>query len=177
VGWIDHRLEQADPGEGHSNRAAFMRDALLKPLTNIYGVGPKLWSMALADLLLAGDPVRERWVATGAGMIAIDSLVHNFLHRTGVLHRFGAAHRMGPGCYAPGGCASLIEGLAQWIDARTYHPLFPSVFPRFIQHSLWAFCASSRLDICNGNRVGDSARCANWYCPAFDDCGRVSLQE
>ena len=84
VHWIDDRLAEADPGLTNLHRAAIMRHAVLSPLTHIYGIGPKLWSMALADLLLCGDPQRERWVITGAGMIAIDSLVHNFLHRAGV---------------------------------------------------------------------------------------------
>src|SRR3954451_15087867 len=56
---------------------------LLQPLAEIHGVSNKLLSMALADLFLGGDPDRERWVVTGASMIAIDTLVHNFLHRQG----------------------------------------------------------------------------------------------
>ena len=38
--------------------------------------------MAFANLLLGADPSRERWVTTGASMVAIDTLVHNWLHRT-----------------------------------------------------------------------------------------------
>lgn len=176
VRWIDDRLEQADPGEGHPHRATVLRESLLSPLTNIYGVGPKLWSMVLADMLLAGDPKRECWRAAGASFLAIDSLVHNMLHRTGVLSRFDAEHEIGPACYAPGGCANLIEGLAQRIDARAFNPAFPVVFPRFIQHSLWRFCAADGLDICNGNRIDDTAPCRNSYCPAFDCCDRIPLR-
>lgn len=175
VRWIDDRLEQADPGERHPHRAAILREALLLPLMNIYGVGPKLWSMALADLLLAGDPNRERWRIVGSSAVAVDSLVHGFLHRTGVLHRFNAVHPIGTGCYVPGGCASLIEGLAQRIDAHEYHPEYPRTFSRWVQHSLWAFCAGDKFNICNGNRIDDRARCQNRYCPAYDDCDRVSL--
>jgi hypothetical protein len=32
--------------------------------------------MALADLLLGADPNRERWVTTGASMVAVDTLFH-----------------------------------------------------------------------------------------------------
>jgi hypothetical protein len=32
-------------------------------------------------------------------MIAVDTLVHNFLHRTGILHRLDASHAYGPACY------------------------------------------------------------------------------
>jgi hypothetical protein len=33
--------------------------------------------MALADLLLGAAPNRERWMMTGASMVAVDTLVHN----------------------------------------------------------------------------------------------------
>ena len=60
-------------------------------------------------------------------MIAIDTLVHNFLHRTGILHRFGADHAYGAACYRPGGCADIIEAVAERIDARPFNPAFPAV--------------------------------------------------
>jgi hypothetical protein len=41
-------------------------------------------------------------------MIAIDTLVHNFLHRTGILERLGAGHPYGLGCYQPNGCADIM---------------------------------------------------------------------
>jgi hypothetical protein len=176
IGWIDHRLAKADPGKGDATRTAQMRQALLEPMGQIFSVSNKVLSMALADLLLVGDPERERWVTTGACMIAVDSLVHNFLHRTGVLRRFDATHQVGPACYDPGGCASLIEDLAQRIDARAFNSAFPASFPRFLQSALWAFCSADKFDICNGNRVNDKARCDNRFCPAFDDCDRVSLR-
>ena len=34
-------------------------------------------------------------------MIAVDTLVHNFLHRTGILRRFRADHAYGLACYQP----------------------------------------------------------------------------
>ena len=105
--------------------------ALLELLGHIYGIGSKIWSMALADLLLGADPGRERWVWTGASMVVIDTLLHNHLHRTGTLRRFGAEHPYGARCYAPGGCADIIRGLAQRVDAREFNPAFPACFPRF----------------------------------------------
>lgn len=176
VSWIDNRLQQADPGAEDPHRASILRESLLLPLENIYGVGRKLWSMALADLLLAGDSSRERWGIVGASFVAVDSLVHAFLHRTGVLQRFNATHEIGPACYAPGGCASLIEGLAQRIDARRYHSAYPQPFARWVQHSIWRFCAADGLGMCNGNQINDLARCDNRFCPVFDDCDRVSLR-
>ena len=50
------------------------------------------------------------WHEVGASMIAIDTLVHNFLVRTGILARFDADHSYGAACYQAGGCADIIEG-------------------------------------------------------------------
>ena len=131
--------------------------------------------MALADFLLGADPARERWVTTGASMIAVDTLVHNFLHRTGTLRRFDAEHPYGPACYGPNGCAEIIEGLARHIDARAFNPDFPACFPRFIQSAIWSFCAAGGLDTCNGNRIDDRRGCENCHCPAFSRCDRIAL--
>ena len=85
--------------------------------------------MALANLLLAGDPQRILWTEAGGVMIAVDTLVHNFLHRTGILRRLGAEHLYGPTCYAPDGCAEILERIAAAIDARHFDPAFPANFP------------------------------------------------
>jgi hypothetical protein len=106
--------------------------------------------MALADLLLGADPGRERWVWTGASMVVIDTPLHNHLHRTGTLRRFGAEHPYGPRCYAPGGCADIIRGLAERVDAREFNSDFPACFPRFVQFAVWRLCSASELDVCNG---------------------------
>ena len=172
VGWIDGRLEAADPGVGKPGRAASMRAALVGPLVNVAGTGAKLWSMMLAELLLVGDPDRERWVTTGAGMIAVDSLVHAFMHRTGILRRLGAEHSYGEGCYRPGGCAEIIENLAGRTDAREFNSTFPATFPRFVQHAVWTFCAAGGRDICNGNRVDDRDACGQAFCPTGQICDR-----
>jgi hypothetical protein len=172
VGWIDKRLAEADPGSGAPERGPRMREAVLSPLCEIYGIGPKLWAMMLADLLLGADQNRERWVTAGSWMIAVDSLVHNFLRRTGTLARFNAEHAFGPACTAPGGCAEIIEGLACRIDARAYNPDFPATFPRFVQAALWGFCAEAGWDICNGNRIDDRLGCHQRGCPAFEVCDR-----
>ena len=75
----------------------------------------------------------------------------------------------------PAGCAAIIEALARRIDARDFNPAFPVSFPRFVQHAIWRFCAEGMLDICNGNRIDDRARCENRYCPVFDECDRTCL--
>jgi hypothetical protein len=110
-------------------------------------------------------------------MIAIDTLVHNFLHRTGILARFGADHLYGAACYRPGGCADIITVAAQRIDARRFNRAFPTVFPRFVQHAIWRYCAQLGLDVCNGNRLDDRRRCGNVYCQIRQFCDRIALRK
>src|SRR5262249_1086727 len=116
VGWIDRRLAGVDLLPT-SDRPARLRQALLGPLGNVYGVSNKVLAMASAELLLGGDAKRSAWIEAGAVMIAIDTLVHNFLHRTGILRGLQAEHAYGPGCYAANGCAAIIEQIAGKIDA------------------------------------------------------------
>lgn len=174
VGWIDERLAAADV-TGAQDRARMMREAVIAPMRNIVGVSDKVLSMALADLLLAGDPNRERWITTGAGMIAIDTLVHNFFARTGILSRMGADHAYGPACYGPHGCAAVVERISAEIDATAYGSQYPTIFPRFVQHAIWHFCSGNGLDICNGNQIDDRERCGHRQCPVFEACDRVPM--
>jgi hypothetical protein len=174
IGWIDQRLQAANSPAG-PDRLARMRDAIIAPLRQIHGVSDKVLTMALSSILL-GAPNRLRlWREVGASMIAIDTLVHNFLHRTGILHRFGADHAYGSACYRPGGCAEIIAIVAERIDARAFNPTFPAVFPRFVQHAIWRYCAQTGLDVCNGNRVDDRKACANVYCQIHSICDRIAL--
>jgi len=175
VGWIDERLADVDPVPA-ADRPARLRQALLEPLGHIYGVSNKVLAMALAELLLGGDAKRPVWVEAGTVMIAIDTLVHNFLHRTGILRDFRAEHLYGPGCYVPGGCAAIIERIADKIDARRFNPSYPATFPRFVQHAIWRFCAERGLNRCNGNRIDDRAPCEQPDCPVFPSCARVALK-
>jgi hypothetical protein len=55
---------------------------------------------------------RPLWLEVGATFVAVDTLVHNFLHRTGILRRLCADHPYGDRCYRPGGCASILGLLA-----------------------------------------------------------------
>jgi hypothetical protein len=108
--------------------------------------------------------------------LAIDTLVHNFLHRTGMLRRFDTKHTYGLACYRSGGCADIIQAVAEQIDARQFNLRFPKVFPRFVQHAIWRYCSLSGLDVCNGNRIDDSRRCENKDCRVRLMCDRVALR-
>jgi hypothetical protein len=145
VGWLDRRLDTAARQSG-PNRLARMRAALVEPLKEVYGVSDKVLMMALSQLFLGAPLNRRRWREVGRSMIAVDTLVHNFLHRTGILHRFRADHAYGLACYQPGGCADIIETVGQQIDARQFNRLFPRTFPRFVQHAIWHYCSRDGLD-------------------------------
>jgi len=174
VSWIDRQLHEATDPPG-PDRLARMRDALIAPLREIYGVSDKVLAMALSSILLGAPKKLRLWRQVGASMIAIDTLVHNFLHRTGILHRFGADHAYGSACYRRGGCAEIIEIVAERIDASAFNPTFPAVFPRFVQHAIWRYCARSSLDVCNGNRIDDRKSCENVYCQIHNICDRIAL--
>ena len=132
--------------------------------------------VALSNLFL-GAPRRCTWAEVGASMIAVDTLVHNFLHRTGILHRLAAGHAYGPGCYRPGGCAEIIATVAQRIDAREFNPNYPRTFPRFVQLAIWEYCAQQGRAICNGNRIDDRHRCTNIGCSLYSICDRIILNK
>jgi hypothetical protein len=176
IGWINTQLAATDRPPG-AHRLSRMAAALIAPMREIYGVSDKVLSMALSSLLLGAPKKMGRWTEVGGAMIAIDSLVHNFLHRTGILARFKAKHPYGPACYRPGGCADIIAAVVQRIDARQFNPAFPQTFPRFVQHSIWRYCSQSGLDVCNGNRIDDAKRCGNMECRVRLMCDRVVLRK
>jgi hypothetical protein len=175
VGWIDRQLK-TDDGPRSPDRLARMRSSLIEPLREVYGVSDKVLTMALSCILLGAPKSVERWIEVGGSMIAIDTLVHNFLHRTGILRRFQAEHSYEIACYRPGGCADILQIVAEHIDARQFNPSFPKVFPRFVQHAIWRYCSQSGLDVCNGNRIDDSCRCGNMDCRVRPMCDRVALR-
>jgi hypothetical protein len=175
VAWIDAQLEAAD-SPAAPDRLEAMRTALLEPLRCIYGVSDKVLSVALADLLLGASQQRPVWREVGATLVAVDTLVHNFLHRTGILRRLGAEHPYGERWYRAGGCADILALLAANIDARQFNPTFPKTFPRFVQNAIWSYCAENGFAVRNGNQIADDRRCDNGHCQLFRRCDRVALR-
>jgi hypothetical protein len=174
VGWIDKRLDAAASRPGR-DRLVRMRTALIDPLREIYGVSDKVLTMALSQVLLGAPRSSRHWREVGGSMIAVDTLVHNFLHRTGILQRFEAEHLYGPACYRPRGCAEIIETVANRIDASRFGRRFPTTFPRFVQYAIWRYCSQQGLDVCNGNQIDDRKRCENVQCALYPDCDRITL--
>ena len=72
-------------------------------------------------------------------------------------------------------CADVLIDIAATIDARRFNPGFPKVFPRFVQHAIWRYCAQSCFDICNGNQIDDRGRCTNMWCQLYPRCDRLVL--
>jgi len=174
VDWIDRRLAEAQfgPAEGRLGR---MREAIIGPLAGLHGASYKVLNMALSDLLFIGRRRNPLWAEVATGLIAVDTLVHNFLVRTGILARARANHPYGPQCYGPAGCAAVVSSLSEAIDARRFNNGFPRVFPRYIQHAIWAYCSGEGLGVCNGNTINDQDRCQNRECRLYADCDRISL--
>ena len=183
VAWLDAQLAAADIGASAnpSLRAAMLREGLLAPLVVVPGVSRKVWSLALATLLLGTAQtrptrvLRERWTAAGSGLIVVDTLVHNHLTRTGILSRLGREHAYGPRCQTEEGCLGVLAGLAARIDARAFASDLPAYCPRFVQHALWRFCSEAGWGICSGRRIARTVRCEQQQCPSYRDCDRLAL--
>ncbi|WP_456768551.1 hypothetical protein [Bradyrhizobium sp. USDA 3650] len=167
VGWIDERLEET----GDMDFCA-SQEALIEPMRHIFGVSDKVLAMTLSAVLMADQANRPRWFDIGSQVIVVDTLVHNFLRRTGILAAFDAAHVYGPKCYQHGGCSEILRRVAACIDARVFGTGFPANFPRLIQHALWRYCAADELDICNGNNIDDTKYCTLNTCHIYSICSR-----
>jgi hypothetical protein len=176
VNWIDGQLSCVLFAK-RFKRVRAMRESLIGPLRHIYGVADKVLSMALSMILLSAQDARTHWHETGGSMIAIDTLVHKFLHRSGILTRCRAEHPIGPRCYDRNGCAGIIEKIASRIDATEFNKTFPTFFSRFVQYAIWRFCAQEGLDVCNSNRIQDRDRCQNRWCRLFRRCDRRSVEQ
>ncbi len=156
VCWIDDRLDQANESR-RPDLVAQACNGLIEPLRNVYGVADKILAMALSAILIGAADVRPRWLEVGVHLTAVDTLVHNFLHRTGILARFKAAHSYGPGCYRPGGCADIVRLVASQIDARQFNRSFPAVFPRFVQFKASTSATAIGSMTGTGAKIGTAA--------------------
>lgn len=168
-GWIESQL----PRSMHKSEP--IGESLIAPMRSIHGLSDKVLSMALATLLIGRSRKGSRWFNAGCRMIVVDSLVHNFLHRTGILKRLRVDHLYGVQCFRQNRCAGLLLQLSARIDARNYNETYPSFFPRFVQNAIWRYCAQSELNECNGLRINDRHRCNNRTCRLYSACDRERL--
>ena len=82
---------------------------------------------------------------------------------------------MGRRAIGPAAVPTSLPTVADRIDARAFNPAFPAVFPRFVQHAIWRYCAQDGFNVCNGNRIDDRKSCDNVYCQIYNICDRISL--
>jgi hypothetical protein len=171
VRWFDQQIETSrsvpntDAGE-----------AIVRAMRGVFGVSDKVLAMSLSDLFLAAPTKKRRWRDIGCKLIAVDTLVHNFLHRTGILRAYECDHPYGERCYGDHGCAAVLRQVSSCIDATEFNPDYPRHFARFVQHAIWRFCAADGLNTCNGNQIDDSAACQNGYCRLFTQCEKRVLR-
>lgn len=149
---------------------------LLVPAWNsVFGISEKVISMALTTLLLSAPARKRNWRDAGRSLIVVDSLVHNFLHRSGLIDVLGEPHPYGRKCYLENGCFDVLGGLSKLVDARRFNANFPAFFPRFVQLAVWRYCAQSVWNICNANQIDDKRRCNIGDCYLRNECERKRL--
>lgn len=174
IGHFDRLIREGLEASEAASGVIQAREKLVRDFTKVFGVGEKLANMTLSSLL-AADPANPTWVRVGQAMVAVDTLVHNFLHRTGILKFYQAEHRYGPACSIQ--CARVLDSLIGKIDARKINPGYPRYFPRFVQLSIWRFCSLVGQNICNGVKIKDSAPCNRKdICPVFSWCDHIPLR-
>ena len=102
-------------------------------------------------------------------LIAVDTLVHNFLHRTGIFNRFNAAHPYGPGCYRPGGCADIIRLVASRSMLGSSTGPFRRYFPGSCSSRSGGIAASkaSTSATAIGSTTGTAAKIGTVGCTGF----------
>jgi hypothetical protein len=108
------------------NRHQLMQEALVGPMRHIYGVSDKVVTMTLSSVLIAAPDIRPNWFEAGSQMIVVDTLIHNFLHRTGILQRFDVGHACGAACYRQGHCADILRLVSASINARRFNQRYRS---------------------------------------------------
>jgi hypothetical protein len=170
IRWIEQQLATAAASDLSS------QEALVGPMRHIFGVSDKVLTMTLSTILMADRNRRPQWFEVGSQMVVVDTLVHNFMHRTGILHRFGASHSYGPACYGSGNCADLLRLVSAAVDARQFNSTYPANFARFVQHALWRYCAADGFNVCNGNMIDDRRSCENESCIVYNNCSKKALK-
>ena len=175
VGWIDKQLATVDP---HApDRLAACREAVIGPLRNVYGVSDKVLAMALSSMLLGAGNQRPLWFEVGATFVAVDTLVHNFLHRTGILRRLRRPIRTATGAIGPAGALTFSVSSPPRSTRGNSIGRSPRRFRGSFRVRSGAYCAENGLGVCNGNRIADDHRCRNGHCQLFRRCDRVVLHE
>src|SRR2546425_12178086 len=65
----------------------------------------------------------------------------------GFLARFNANHWYGMACYRLGGCADIVQAVADPIGARQFNPSFSQTFSRVVQPPIWGYLSPPDLHV------------------------------
>ena len=142
----------------------------------------RLWGgrQGLGDgLVVAAAERRQRrplWRRSRRDFVAVDTLVHNFVHRTGILRRLGAEHPYGVGCYRPADALTFSGSLAATSTPGSSIRPSPRRFRGSCRMRSGGYCAENGLDVCNGNRIDDRQPLRQRHCQLFRRCDRVALR-
>jgi hypothetical protein len=142
-------------------------ETLVGEMAQIFNVGRKLTNMTLSGLLYARNG-NWNYSRVYPHMVAVDTLVHEFLHRTGTLKLFGREHKYGEACHSPEGCVGVINDISRQIDCTRYSGEYPEYYPRMVQACIWKFCTDS----CNRNECKYDK--LDNLCEFFDWCEHLS---
>jgi len=148
-------------GAKHEDKKFFYTRELLK----IRNIGPQTASLFLTDLF---NPFFFGYKVKGIDhndFIVIDTLVHNFFHRTGILKALGREHNYNSEfCHTEEYCKGIILEIAQKVDIRDLleDDNFQAFEPRLIQLCIWLQCADE------GRKCGGGV--CNEKGPFCNDC-------
>lgn len=136
---------------------------LVIELDRIFNVGLKLSNMVMSGLFYSRVG-RWNYRRLHPHMVAVDTLVHAFLERTGTLKRFKKDHSYGEKrCHSKGGCIEVINEIARRIDCKRFNDEYPSYYPRMVQACIWKFCTDNCNKIkCKINKLDDKCEFVEW---------------
>jgi hypothetical protein len=142
---------------------------LVGEMDQIFNVGPKLANMTLSELLSVKKVKGWDYSQLFPHMVAVDTLVHEFLHRTGTLKLYGLEHKYGESvCHSQNGCVGVINNISRQIDCKRYSEEYPEYYPRMVQVCIWKFCTDScNKNNCKYDQLDD-------LCEFYDWCEHLS---
>ena len=108
-------------------------------------------------------------------MIAIDTLVHNFLHRTGILARFEPTTPMARPATRLAAAPTLSRPWPPGSTPGSSIRVSAAVSRGSSSTRSGGTAPSPGLDVCNGNRIDDRKSCDNIYCQIRSNCDRIVL--
>ena len=169
VGWID-RIQMRD----HQPQSA-APTARSSGWTAPGGLwrSDKVLTMSLSSILLAAPKRLHRWQQVGASMIAIDTLVHNFLVRTGILEGSMPTTRM---VQPATRLAAAPTSSRPWRPGSTPGSSIPGFRSRFPGSSSTRSGGTAPSPASTStNRIDDRKSCDNVYCQIRSNCDRIVL--